>query len=257
MQTTTTLPDYVNNHQLFGRRGYEALDWLCRSLWGDKVVPSGRVLEIGAGEGLMSLWILHAGARAVTSLEPEADGATDGVAARAARHREALGIPRDTWDYRPDTLQSFTDEPGSYRLILSYASVNHLDEDACVKLLEDPAARRRYVELFRKVHDLLEPGGMLILSDVARENYWARLGRPSPWAPEIEWHKHQEPWTWSAVMRDAGLITEEWEWHHPFYRTRHLAPLLNNRVAARLLASGFVIRARRPASAASANGGPR
>src|SRR5262249_44080009 len=155
----------------------------------------------------------------------------------------ALAIAGDEWDYRPDTLQTYAGG-GGYSLILSHASVNHLDEEACVRLGDDPAARARYVELFRKVRDLLEPGGLFVLADCARENYWARLGRKSPWAPEIEWEKHQEPTTWQDVLADAGLQTASWSWFHPFYGTRKLAPLLNNRLAARCLASTFVLRAR-------------
>jgi SAM-dependent methyltransferase len=240
------LPSYVNENKLFGRHGFPALDWLCTSLVDEAGVPRGRALEIGAGEGLMSLWLLHAGASAVTSLEPEADGATGGVAARAVRHREALGIPADRWDYRADTLQSFAPDGRGFDLVLSYASVNHLDEEACERLLDDPAARRRYVELFGKVHDLLVPGGTFILADCARENYWTRLGRASPWAPEIEWEKHQEPETWNSVLREAGLEPARQRWLFPYYRTRRLAPLLDNRLAARCLASVFVLHARRP-----------
>jgi SAM-dependent methyltransferase len=240
------LSRYIDDQRLWGRHGFAALDWQCRELLGVSQLR-GRVLEIGAGEGLMSLWMLHAGARSVTSLEPEAAGATDGVAARAEAHRRALNVAREEWDYRPDTLQTYTGE-GGYSLILSHASVNHLDEEACVRLREDPAARARYVELFRKVRDLLEPGGLFVLADVARENYWAKVGRKSPWAPEIEWEKHQEPMTWGDVLADAGLRTVSWSWFHPFYGTRRLAPLLRNRLAARLLASMFLLRARRPAA---------
>jgi SAM-dependent methyltransferase len=249
----TSLPAYVNARGLFGRHGFEALDWQCRTLLDDAAdeLAEGEALEIGAGEGLMSLWMLHAGARAVTSLEPEAAGATGGVAERAEAHRRALGLPEERWRYRPDTFQGFHRERG-YRLILSHSSVNHLDEPACERLLEDAGARQRYVELFRKVRDLLEPGGIFVLADVARRNYWATLGRPSPWAPEIEWHKHQEPETWCELLEEAGLEPIARKWYHPFYKARFIEPLLDNRVAARLLASNFVIRARRPLSA----GGP-
>jgi SAM-dependent methyltransferase len=244
----TNLPSYVDEQKLFGRRGFQALDWQCRELLDDATrdlfVGGGRALEIGAGEGLMSLWLLHAGARAVTSLEPEASGSTSGVGARAAAHRQALGIPEDRWDYRADTLQSFSGGP--YRVILSYASVNHLDEAACVRLLEDPAARATYVELFRKIHDLLEPGGTLVVADAARENYWAKLGRQSPWSPEVEWHKHQEPETWARLLEEAGLEPVSRRWFFPYYRARHLRPVLDNKIAARCLDSTFVIRARRP-----------
>jgi SAM-dependent methyltransferase len=240
----TSFPRYIDEGRLWGRRGFVAFDWQCRTLFGEVGPPRGRALDIGAGEGLMSLWMLHAGATEVTSLEPEAAGSTNGIAARAAAHRDALQLGPDRWEYRSDTLQSFAPR-GRYRVILSHASVNHLDEDACVKLDRDPAARARYIEIFTKIRDLLEPGGAFVVADCARDNYWARLGRPSPWAPEIEWHKHQEPTTWTNVLAEAGLKTRSWLWLHPYYGSRNLAPLLNNRVAARCLASSFVLRAQR------------
>jgi SAM-dependent methyltransferase len=240
------LEQYVNERRLYGRHGFRALDWQCRKLVDGADPAAGAALEIGAGEGLMSLWLLHAGAETVTSLEPEADGATGGVAARAGEHRRALGVPEERWEYLPDTLQSFTPEGRRYRLILSHSSVNHLDEEACMRILDDPAARARYVELFGKVRELLEPGGTFVLADVARENYWARLGRSSPWAPEIEWEKHQEPETWCELLAEAGLVPSSRRWFHPYYRTRSVDKLLDNRIAARCLASGFVIHARRP-----------
>lgn len=241
----STLQSYIDAKGFYGRRGFVALDWHCRRLTDGAAVAGARALEIGAGEGFMSLWLLHAGAGAVTSLEPEADGATHGVAARARAHREALGIGEGRWDYRPDTFQTFPANGHRYDLILSHASVNHLDEDACMRLHQDPAARRRYLELFGKVRDLLERGGSFVLCDVGRENYWARLGRKSPWAPEIEWDKHQEPETWCEVLREAGLQPVSRRWFHPFFGTRHVEKLLDNRLAARCLSSGFVVRATR------------
>ena len=242
----TRLSAYVDGRGLYGRRGFAALDWHCRTVLGDAVnqLPGGDALEIGAGEGMMSLWMLHAGARSVTSLEPEADGATSGVAARAEAHRRALGF-EERWDYRADTFQAFDAGDRRYRVILAHSSVNHLDEPACERLLDDGSARARYIELFGKVRDLLEPGGSFVLADVARENYWAKLGKQSPWAPEIEWEKHQEPETWAAILAEAGLEPVEQRWYHPFYGARHVGPLLDNRFAARLLASNFVVRARR------------
>jgi hypothetical protein len=49
------------------------------------------------------------GATQVVSLEPEADGATSGVQRAAEAHRKALDISSAEWDYRGETLQTFTD----------------------------------------------------------------------------------------------------------------------------------------------------
>jgi SAM-dependent methyltransferase len=239
------LPRYIDRQRLFGRHGFRALDWTGRSLVGS-TPPGGDALEVGAGDGLISLWLLHAGARSVISLEPEGDGATHGSLAAAARHRQVLAIPETRWQVRNETLQAF--DPGGRRfaLILSKSSVNHLDEDACERILEDRRARDRYLDLFARLRDLLVPGGRLVLADCGRVNYWhVLLQRPSPWAPEVEWHKHQEPETWCDLARAVGLVPEVARFWHPFYATRFLGPLLSLRPAARALASYFVVRLRR------------
>jgi SAM-dependent methyltransferase len=238
------LARYVDENRLFGRHGFTGLDWHCRAVLGKALPVRGRALEIGAGAGLMSLWLLAQGADEVVSLEPEAAGSTDGVAGRAAAHRAALAIPPERWDYRAETLQEFVDAR-PYQLVLSHASINHLDEDACMRLGESPDARRRYLEIFTRIRRLLAPGGHFVVADCGRVNLWARLGRPSPWAPEIEWDKHQEPETWCALLGAAGLEPVDTRWLHPFFRTRHLQAVLGLRPIARCLASSFVIAARR------------
>src|SRR5262249_51890892 len=145
-----------------------------------------------------------AGARSVVSLEPEADGSSHHAAATIEKHARALGLDGGRWSVRRETLQSFQpDRP--FRAILSQDSVNHLDEDACVRLLDDPSARRSYRDLFARMADMLEPGGHVVLADCARVNNWAWMGRHAPWQYNIEWHKHHEPETWAAVLAEAGL----------------------------------------------------
>jgi SAM-dependent methyltransferase len=239
------LPRYVAEHGLAGRRGFAALEWKGRDLLRGIDFEDGDVLEIGAGEGLLSVWTLYRGARSVVSLEPECAGATEGVGARAATHRQALDIG-DVWDYRPDPLQSYQADR-RFRVVLSHNSINHLDEPACEQLLVDEKARARYVSLFARIRDLLESGGSFVFADCARVNYWDRAGRPSPFAPEIEWWKHQEPETWCELLREARLLPVSVRWSHPFYRAQHfLGPLLANRTAARCLASWFIVQARAP-----------
>jgi SAM-dependent methyltransferase len=244
------LQRYVDRNHLFGRHGFTALDWLCRSLIGDSFPVRGRALEIGAGEGLMSLWLLDSGASQVVSLEPEGAGATDGVGRQAAEHRAALDIAPGRWDYRAETLQAFAD-PGPFELILSHQSINHLDEEACTRIGDSAEARRRYHEIFTKIRGLLAPGGRFVVFDVGRANAWGALGLECPWARHIEWFKHQEPETWCALLGAAGLEADS-RWFLPYYNTRWLDPILRRRVVARCLSSSFVIGARRGSSAAAA-----
>src|SRR5215470_4369117 len=167
-QTQADLSRYVNEGHFYGRYGYTGLDWRCRGWLFDGVdIDGGHALEIGAGDGMISLWMLSAGARSVVSLEPEADGSSHDAAATIEKHARALGLDSGRWSVRRETFQSFKpDRP--FRAILSQDSVNHLDEDACVRLLDDPSARRTYRDLFARMADMLESGGHVILADCAR-----------------------------------------------------------------------------------------
>jgi SAM-dependent methyltransferase len=238
------IPGYVDGHQLFGRHGFRGLDFHARHLL-DGVDPRGRhILEVGGGDGIMSLWLLWAGARSVTCLEPEAAGATSGTLARARMHRSELGITDEALRLLPDRFQDYQPDR-ELGIVLLRNSINHLDEPATERLLEDPAARRSYLELFGRVRRMLAPGGHVIMADSGRENVWGWLFTKSPIAPHIEWHKHQEPETWASVLAEAGFTPAPPTWWHPTYRGRALAPFIDNRLVARFLASYFVLRAQR------------
>jgi SAM-dependent methyltransferase len=243
-----SIETYVDRNGLFGRRGYQGLHWHCTHLLQGVDPKGGHTLEVGAGSGSLSLWLLGQGARSATLLEPEAAGSTVGTAARAAGHGRSLGLDADRWRFRNETLQRHQPDR-RYRLVLSQNSVNHLDEDACVRLLNDPAASAAYRTMFRKIHDMLEPGGWLVIADCARTNYWSWLGKRSPWAYMIEWEKHQEPETWAGLLRAAGFEIEALRWWHPYFRVRALQPIIRFRTASRFLSSYFVLRARRPPGA--------
>jgi SAM-dependent methyltransferase len=240
------LPRHVDEARLFGRNGYAALDYKATELLTDSPFSGKDVLEVGAGNGLLSLWLLHSGARSVVSLEPEADGSTHGSVARALALRERAGLDQGRWDIRAETFQQYDPGGRTFAVILSFASINHLDEPACIALRDDPGARATYRSLFAKARDLLVPDGRLVVADVGRVNLWGALGLASPWAPEIEWHKHQEPEDWGDVMRSAGLEPVATRWTHPFYRLRFLDALLANRWISRALGSQFQLTARRP-----------
>lgn len=237
---------YVNEQRLYGRNGYAALDFRCQQLFRhvDTLVGK-RLLEVGGGEGLFSMWALVKGFGRTIVLEPEGDGSSSGVGGRFTQHRMALGFSSDQLVFVPTTLQEYKAEDAPFDVILSYSSINHIDEDACMMLGSSAHARSAYVHVFERLFSWLRPGGSFVISDAGRVNYWNRLGMRCPVAPTIEWQKHQEPEFWMDLLAHAGFEFVAQHWHQ-FYPLRSLGSLSSNRTVARLTSSQFVLTVRRP-----------
>lgn len=237
---------YVSEQELYGRNGYAALDFRCHQLFGyvDTLVGK-RMLEVGGGEGLFSAWALVKGAEKAIILEPEGAGSSSGVGRRFLQHRTALGFSPEQLALIPATLQEYKAEDAPFDIILSYSSINHIDEDACFILRSSPEARASYMRVFEKLFGWLRPGGSLVISDAGRVNYWHQLGMRCPIAPAIEWQKHQEPEFWMDLLARVGFEFVAQEWHQ-FYPLRSLGALSSNRIVARLTSSQFVLTVRRP-----------
>jgi hypothetical protein len=84
------------------------------------------------------------------------------------------------------------------------------------------------------------------VADCARHNFWNRIGLQGPLTPNIEWHKHQEPETWTGVFGKAGfeLMDTRWSPLAPLY---FLGDLTSARRVQYCAASHFVVRFRRGA----------
>jgi len=174
---------YVDDNGLYSRRGYSSLNHRCRQIFDHVCGLKGKImLEIGAGEGLFSLWAVVNGVEKVILLEPEADGATKGVAGKLLKHQKALNIPDERLRLYTQTFQEYDGKRESFDLILSYASINHIDEPACINLHKSEMAYSTYKKYFKKIYDLMRPGGYFILSDAGRINLWNQIGMIS-----LEW----------------------------------------------------------------------
>lgn len=242
----TKFRQYVDDNHLYGRRGYSALEHRCRQLLRCVGELAGRtMLEIGGGEGLFSLWAFTNGVQRAVILEPGGAGAKHGAAMRFMKHRQALCIPEDSIALYPQTLQEYEAESGSFDLVLSYSSINHLDERACISLSRSRKARAIYLSMLEKVYGLIGPGGWFIISDCGHGNYWRRLGARSPFARTIEWEKHQDPPVWRQLLEEVGFEFVKLDWHR-FYPLRWLGRLASNRIVALATTSQFIMTVRKP-----------
>ncbi|HET7198498.1 MAG TPA: class I SAM-dependent methyltransferase [Burkholderiales bacterium] len=214
-----------------------------------------RVLDIGGGNGMHSYWAALQGAREVVCLEPEAAGNPHGAARELAILRRAMPELPVRFDARP--IQDFADGEG-FDAILMLASINHLDEQACIELLEDDAARESYRAIFTRIAALARPGATLVITDCCRHNLFPALGLTNPFNRSIEWHKHQQPETWAELLAQAGFAKARIGWL-PLFRFGPLGRrLLSNKLAAYFLKGAFRLSMQlgSPAASFEPAGGP-
>jgi cyclopropane fatty-acyl-phospholipid synthase-like methyltransferase len=219
-QETLTMPNGLGPAEQMRRLGQTMGLWnhgydfarCCRQLFRNIDLRGKSVLEIGCGKGLFVIWAALHGAREAIGLEPFAEGAFDASTCysdfRSMAHQ--LGVTRA--QILPATVQEF-DTPGdSFDLVLSVASINHLDEKSCVKLHESPLAVQAYEKIFRRIARMMKRGGTLIVMDAGRRNFFADLGLTNPMSPNIEWFKHRQPRYWSQLLENCGFGDASIRW---------------------------------------------
>ena len=214
-------------------------------LFGGIAFTDKRVLDIGGGSGAYSFYAAAAGAKDVVCLEPVAAGAPAGITTGFQSLHARLPFLGNV-RLEPTTLQSFEPRGLTFDVIIMHASINHLDEDACVHLLDDEGARGRYRAVFRKIALLSSPGARLVAVDCSRYNFFALLGLRNPFSPDIEWHKHQSPHVWARLLAETGFVNPRITWNNRRMRNAAVRLLLGNRVASYFQSSQFCLRMELP-----------
>ena len=239
MDTGSTLDRYlaaVSEEGVYPNRGN--LEFYVRYLFDGTPLSGATVLEIGGGAGACSYYAASAGARRVVCLEPESEGSSEGMGRAFRRLGERLRLPQV--ELHEATFQSYDPAPGeAFDLVLLHNSINHLDEDACIALRRDAAARARYRTLFDKMARLTRPGGRVLITDCTCYNVFNFVGLKNPLMPTIEWHKHQTPGTWIALLAESGYVRPRVRWTTLNILRRPGRILFGNAVAAFFLTSHF------------------
>ncbi len=213
-----------------------------------------RVLDIGGGSGLLSTFCaVSKGASEVVCLEPEIGGTQLDATEKFMEARSTLGVS-DKARLEKSTLQAYDAGNRKFDIIISHDSINHLDEEACVRLSQDESARKRYHALFRKLHDITSDSATLIIADCSRYNFFALCHMKNPFAPYIDWKKHQSPYLWASLLSDAGFRTLDIRWWS-YNSLRSLGKwLLGNRLAAYFLYSHFCLTMKKKSPRSKARG---
>jgi SAM-dependent methyltransferase len=170
------------------------------------------MLEIGCGKGMLCLWAAIHGAQDAVGLEPMAEGCYDSSECFQAFRSMASELELPQARILPVTVQSFDTPKNYFDVVLSVASINHLDEKACIALGESDAAVREYKNIFRNIAAMMKPGGKLIIIDAARHNVFGDLGMKNPMSPNIEWFKHQQPEYWANLLSDCAFSQPDIQW---------------------------------------------
>lgn len=184
----------------------------CRQIFRGVDFPGKSMLEIGCGKGILCLWAALHGAREVVGLEPLAQGAFDSSECHRDFQAMADKLGLSQARISPLTIQNYDATPNSFDIVLSVASVNHLDEKNCIRLRESPLAVQAYERIFRRIARIMKPGGKLIIVDAARNNAFGDLGLRNPMTPCIEWFKHQQPEFWAGLLHDCGFGQTNIRW---------------------------------------------
>jgi SAM-dependent methyltransferase len=198
------------------------------------------VLDIGGGSGLFSFYAASREAKEVICLEPESSGSHSGVLEKFEKIQDSLKLDERV-KLRTDTFQDFISNQ-KFDIIILHNSINHLNEGACSTLLINKESVQLYKDIFCKLNRLSNQKAKLIIVDCSRYNLFAFTKTRNPFAPTIEWHKHQSPEIWQRLLACAGFNKPKIRWRSSrlFGKGYFLSNLLlNNKFALYFIDSNF------------------
>lgn len=197
------------------------------------------VLDIGGGAGLFSFYAAAMGANKVVCLEPEASGSTANVNKIFNELKNELKY--DNVDLVPKVFQEFETEKEYFDIVLLHDSINHLNEEACIDLLNNNKSRETYKDIFSKLYSMSKINAKLIVCDCSRFNFFDTMKIKNPIAPSIEWHKHQKPGAWIKLLKEVGYSDPILKWSS-FNRLRNIGRIfLANKLMSYFLTSHFCL----------------
>ncbi len=232
----------VVEYNIFYKKRFNKPEYIERHLqnvFGDIDLKNKKVLDVGGGAGLLTLYAALNGASKAICLEPELEGSTSGFRKTFEEFKKDASFQMEAENLN-ETFQSFcAKNTDKYDLVIFQNSVNHLDEPACEVLLTDEQAVQKYKAIFDQLHGLLTKNGTVIISDCSRTNFFNSIGLKSPFAMTIEWNKHQDPGTWIRLLKESGFKNFKvgWTSHEALGKLGDV--VLGNKLAAFFLFSHF------------------
>jgi len=226
------------------REGYfsnrKRFEFAAKQLYGSiDSFKNKRVLDIGGGNGVYSIYTLCMGASELVNVEPLLDGSTK------TRSKEFHKIIKEmnfsNVSLESATFQEYKNKGSKFDIILSHASINHLDEEACINLKKDKEAIKKYNAIFDKINDLLSPDGQLIIYECSNRNIFPMLRLTNPFMPTIEWNKHHPPMFWYNIMEKSGFCNPKIIWPAPNRLQKAGKFFLSNKLCSFFITSAFIL----------------
>lgn len=213
-----------------------------RQVFQDVSLENKNLLEIGSGNGLFSIWASLNGAKTVVALEPLAEGSGSFEQTKIYSEFAHLvaSLNLENISMLPNRIQDYAPGGEGFDIVLSIASVNHLDEESCIELQKSSVARANYRELFKLIADRMNDGGTFILMDCSSRNFFGDLGITNPMEKSIEWFKHQPPEFWCGLLLESGFVAPRISWPSGRY-LRYLRQYRRTRLWSYFLDSVFRI----------------
>jgi hypothetical protein len=178
------------------------------------------------------------GAKKVVCLEPESAGSSKGIKEKFSSINSEVGFKKVY--FIQETFQKY--EPSDiFDVVILHNSINHLNEDACIKLKERKIAKEEYRNIFSKLSKMTSSGSKLIICDCSNKNFFNLIGLRNPFAPSIEWEKHQSPEVWAKLLEECGFRKEKIRWSSPNRLGGVGNLLMGNRFISYFMASHFCL----------------
>lgn len=167
-----------------------------------------RVLDVGSGKGLMTVFAALNGAERVVSMEPELEGSRSQSAGILRNRIEVLGLKNV--EILPEDFNTWEAKDGAYDIILSFQSLEHLYESPHHAMYHG-ATHGQCVRITSKMRSHLTDHGLVVATNACRYGLFSLLRTcriKRPWdrkLTNINWRIHQNPRVWRRLFIEGGF----------------------------------------------------
>jgi hypothetical protein len=233
---------FNNIVSLSGLKRTYGLDWYFRGqIFKGIDLNSKRLLDIGGGNGLASIWsLIQGGCKEAIVLDPFDSGSNSHMFQQYQKMKQVSGVG-DRLQLHNGTLQNFGFNKGIFDIVLMHNSINHINEEMIPLLKFSKKAQNIFIEEFKLIRSRMTSNAILIVSDCSNRNFFGDMGIKNPIAPTINWAIHQSPTVWSSIIKSSRFkhVRTVWTTRRELGRFGHF--ILGNKVGAYLTNSHFVM----------------